>query len=115
MARQTRLYSQLQEEAEEQYIRLKQISVSEEDWRECRAGVFFPMHPWKEAWDTLILPLVLYAAVFVPFHLSFHSEASAALSNLKPCDPPRVAWQRPSRRLRPHRRAGRVGLASAPL
>ena len=45
------------------------------DWEFARTTVFFPVAWWKEQWDTLVMFLILYSAVMVPFRICFASEA----------------------------------------
>ena len=50
--------------------------MPEDEWQTAPTNVFFPCQPWKENWDVLILFLILYSAVIVPFRICFDAEAS---------------------------------------
>ena len=38
-------------------------------------GVFLPTQPWKESWDMLVLVMIMYSAIMVPFRICFDAEA----------------------------------------
>lgn len=48
-----------------------------EEWRKrvIQAGIFLPTDPWKETWDVMILMLILYSAVAVPYRICFNAPA----------------------------------------
>ena len=54
--------------------------VNEEDWEKWhdKAGVLFPVGPLKFRWDLLMLVLILYSAVTVPFRLCMDYPAEGA-------------------------------------
>ena len=52
-------------------------------WEQAKTTVFFPISPWKEKWDTIVLFLILYSAVSVPFRVCFSSEAEGVLWDLE--------------------------------
>ena len=45
------------------------------DWEKENTKIFFPCSPWKNQWDTIVLFLILYSCVVVPFRICFASEA----------------------------------------
>jgi hypothetical protein len=53
-------------------------SVRLDMWRQEKTSVIFPVHGYKEAWDTGMLLLILYSAVVIPFRVCFSSEATGA-------------------------------------
>lgn len=53
----------------------ERVSIAVDDWETSNANVIFPCEPWKENWDTLMVGLILYSAVMVPFRVCFSAEA----------------------------------------
>ena len=49
--------------------------MPEDEWQTAPTNVFFPCQPWKENWDVLILFLILYSAVIVPYRICFADSA----------------------------------------
>lgn len=43
------------------------------------AGVIIPTDPWKERWDVLILVMIIYSAIVVPYRICFESPASGLM------------------------------------
>ena len=40
-----------------------------------QAGVFVPTDRWKEGWDMIVLVLIIYSAIFVPYRICFSAHA----------------------------------------
>ena len=53
--------------------------------QESGACILFPCAPFKEAWDTMVLVLIIYSAVTVPFRVCFSSEATGGAWYLEVC------------------------------
>ena len=67
----------------ERYARLTHAvpeTINEEDWERytTMSGLLFPVAPRKFAWDLLILFLILYSSVTVPFRLGMNHAAEGA-------------------------------------
>jgi|LauGreDrversion2_2_1035103.scaffolds.fasta_scaffold04374_2 CRP-like cAMP-binding protein len=48
-------------------------------------GVFLPTRPWKESWDMLILVMIMYSAIMVPFRICFDAEAVGYMFIFEQC------------------------------
>ena len=57
----------------------KHQRIPTEHWEIANTTVFFPVHPLKERWDALVMVLILYSAVIVPFRVCFGSEAHGVM------------------------------------
>lgn len=55
-------------------------AINEEDWEKFqkKAGVLFPTAPRKFAWDVLMLMLILYSSITVPFRIALSHPAEGA-------------------------------------
>lgn len=64
-------------------------AINEEDWEkyQLKAGVLFPTAPYKFTWDLVVLVLILYSAITVPFRLAMNHPAGNVLSDSKPSRP----------------------------
>ena len=51
----------------------RQTRLAEHNWEAAENRVFFPVGFYKGKWDTIILFLILYSAVMVPFRSCFHA------------------------------------------
>ena len=49
--------------------------VPEHAWETVRSGVFFPVAPLKKAWDLVVMLLIVYSVVMVPFRVGFEAQA----------------------------------------
>ena len=45
------------------------IGVPEHAWVTVHNGLFFPVHPSKQKWDALVMALILYSVILVPFRV----------------------------------------------
>jgi hypothetical protein len=43
------------------------------------AGVIIPTDPWKEKWDVMILVMILYSAIVVPYRICFDAPAAGVV------------------------------------
>ena len=51
--------------------RQRHYFVAEDEWRTCELRVFFPVGPLKQTWDFIIMNLVIYACVVMPYRAIF--------------------------------------------
>ena len=47
------------------------------------AGVFLPTDKWKETWDLLVLNMIIYAAISVPYRICFDAPATGMFGSLE--------------------------------
>ena len=52
--------------------------VAEHEWTSV-SGIFFPCGKRKQQWDSLILALIIYSCLVVPFRICFSSEAEGSI------------------------------------
>ncbi len=57
----------------------KRDSIPEDQWNQVKTSVLFPCGPLKEKWDVVVLFLILYSAVVVPFRICYEAEAEGAM------------------------------------
>lgn len=43
------------------------------------AGIILPTDPWKETWDVVILMLIIYSAIMVPYRICFEAGADGVM------------------------------------
>ena len=56
---------------------LKYYYVAEDEWKTCPKFIFFPVSGLKQAWDFLIMVLVIYACVVIPYRAAFEEAEGA--------------------------------------
>jgi hypothetical protein len=54
-------------------------TVPRDEWRSVGKCLIFPVDPWKEAWDIMMLALILYSSVSVPVRVCFDAEATGMI------------------------------------
>ena len=47
------------------------------------AGVFLPTDKWKETWDLLVLNMIIYSAISVPYRICFDAPATGMFGSLE--------------------------------
>ena len=55
--------------------RALKMYVPEDKWEQAETDVYFPKQPWKQQWDIVILVLILYSCVIVPFRIGMDADA----------------------------------------
>lgn len=49
--------------------------IPEHAWESVESGVFFPVAPMKKMWDSLVMILIIYSVIMVPYRVCFEAEA----------------------------------------
>ena len=49
--------------------------IPEHAWESVESGIFFPVAPMKKLWDSLVMVLIIYSVIMVPYRVCFEVEA----------------------------------------
>ena len=55
------------------------LGIPEHAWETVRTGIFFPVGPRKKAWDAVVMLLILYSVVMVPYRVGFEAQAEGEM------------------------------------
>lgn len=72
---QSRRLNQVMKRAKSRKPQQHTLGVPEHAWQSVTSGVFFPIGPLKQRWDALMMFLILYTVVVVPYRVGFDDPA----------------------------------------
>jgi hypothetical protein len=84
--------------------------VHEDKWMHDDSGVWIPKMPAKQRWDLVILVLILYSCIMVPYRIGMTADAEGAMWVFEVSVPARQCMRMPFARMPAHQR-GRRGRA----